>query len=576
MKQTISILLLMAMVFTLFTGCGGAAVSASAPEESQAAEKPTLEPAVEEHAEGSVAEEPSSSQEEPEERPVPEDAVSLPLDETETLTYWHDVGGDMVNYLEQGDYNNQPAMRYAEELTNVHIDNIITTAQTMNTDFQLMVASGDYADMIFNGATLYSGGAAAAVEEELIIDIAPYAEQGYIPNYEAAYNISKAQAGDVRTDDGYITTFLTIYKNGPDPANGLWIRKDWLDTLGKDVPETYDELHEVLTLFQSEFGAAEPYYTYIFGDSHLTEGYGVGTELLESDSYLTHTFLQKDGQVTFSALEPEWLEAVTMMNQWYEEGLFGKDLANHTMNITDAAFGTSVCTGGTGVFRCGTRMIDMVSGNGVDYDPDYELVAMADVTVNRGDALHYNWYTKGYATNGICISTQCENVPLALAWCDFWYSPEGSIIAEYGEEGVSYELVDGKPQWTSLITDNPDGLTLNTAITMYQMQVGWLREITTDTTGWDQKTKDALEVWSDKWDGAYSIPDTISLTTEEATAFAASFNQISTYYTEMIARFICGEEPLENYDSFCQSLLDMGIEDCINIEQAALERYQNR
>ena len=147
MKQTISILLLMAMVFTLFTGCSGAAVSASAPEESQTAEKPTLEPAVEEHAEGSVAEEPSSSREELEERPVPEDAVSLPLDETETLTYWHDVGGDMVNCLEQGDYNNQPAMRYAEELTNVHIDNIITTAQTMNTDFQLMVASGDYDDL---------------------------------------------------------------------------------------------------------------------------------------------------------------------------------------------------------------------------------------------------------------------------------------------------------------------------------------------------------------------------------------------------------------------------------------------
>lgn len=573
MKRWLSILLVLTMLGTLLAACGNAPAESAAvstvTEEATAAPS-TPPPAAEAD---SVLTEPSI-QEEP--RPVPEDAVSLPLEDMETLTYWHDVGGDMINFLKDADYNNQPAMQYAESLTNVHIDNIITTAQTMVTDFQLMVASGDYPDLIYNAATHYPGGAAAAVEEELIIDLAPYAEQGYLPNYEAAYGISDAQAANVRTDDGYITTFLTIYQNGPDPANGLWIRKDWLDRLGRDVPETYEELHEVLTLFQSECGATEPFYTYIIGDSHLTEGWGVGTELLESESYLSHTFFQKDGTVGFCAMDDAWTDAVTMMNAWYEEGLFGKDLANHSMNVTDAGFGTSVCTGGTGVFRCGTRMIDMVSGNGTDNDPDFALVAMADPTVDSGDPLHYNWYTKGYATNGICISTQCENVPLALAWCDYWYSPEGSVIAEYGEAGVSYEMVDGKPQWTALVTDNPDGLTLNTAMTMYQMQVGWLREKATDTTGWDQKTMDALEIWSKKWDGAYSIPDTISLTAEEAAEFAASFNGIATYYTEMLARFVCSEEPLENIEQFRAALTDMGIETCTDIVQRALERYAER
>lgn len=565
MKKTVSILLALVLICAMFSGCGS--TGSGTPDEVTPTEAASAPNTPDAEAPAQETEEPGSA---------PEDMVYLPLADEEALTYWHDVGGDMLNFLEGADCNNQPAMRYAESLTNVHIDNITTTAQNMVADFRLMVASDEYTDLIYNGATLYSGGAAAAVDEGVLIDLAPYAEQGYLPNYEAAYNISETQAANVRTDDGYITTFLTIYKNGPDPSNGLWIRKDWLDKLDRDVPETYDELHDVLTLFQSEFGASEPFYTYLIGDSHLTEGYGVGTELLESESYLSHLFFQKDGKAGFCAMENGWLDAITMVNQWYEEGLLGGDLVSHSMNVTDSGFGASVCTGQTGVFRCGTRMIDMLSGNGSDSDPDFALVAMSDPTLASGDPLHYNWYTKGYATNGICISTQCEDVPLALAWCDFWYSPEGSVIAEYGEEGVSYEMVDGKPQWTSLVTDNPDGLPLNTAMTMYQLQVGWLREKATDTTGWDQKTTDALGIWSTKWDGAYSIPDTISLTAEEAAEFTESFNGIATYYTEMIARFICGEESLDHYDSFKETLTDMGVETCISIVQNAVDRYAQR
>ena len=36
------------------------------------------------------------------------------------------------------------------------------------------------------------------------------------------------------------------------------IRKDFLDTLGLDVPETYDELYDVLVAFRDELGLPAP------------------------------------------------------------------------------------------------------------------------------------------------------------------------------------------------------------------------------------------------------------------------------------------------------------------------------
>ena len=579
MKKAISLILALVLMLSLLAGCGGTdtqsasavseAVSAEAAAPAEEAETPAEEPAAEA----------VSSEEVPVEEatPIPEDAVSLPLDETKTLTLWCTLPGDVINLLPDADYDNLPALAYAESITNVHLDTTAIEANSMQTQFSLMMASEDYLDLLHSAPSYYQGGGTAAVDDEVIIDLKPYIEAGYAPNYKEAINISESQYADVQTDEGYITTFLTIYDNGPDPAGGMWIRQDWLDELGLGVPETYDELHEALTLFKTEFGASEPYFTYSFGDSHFTQGFGVSSELQDTESYDSDLFFQVDGEVKFAPMEDEWVTAMETMAQWHEEGLFGPDVASHTTpNIMDQAFGQSICTGKSGVFRAGTRMVEMVTSSGVDYDPDYKIVAMPDPVVNEGDSFHYTWYTKNYATSGVCISTACEDVLLALSYLDFWYSEEGSIIAQYGEEGVSYNMVDGEPEWGDAVLNNEQGLSLITAMGLYQMPIGSRKAVTTDTTGWSQSTKDALEVWSAKWDAAYFISDCISLTSEEAEIFAEYFSEVSTYYVEMVAKYITGAESLDTVDTFRQTMVDMGVEECIEVIQSALDRYNAR
>ena len=51
------------------------------------------------------------------------------------------------------------------------------------------------------------------------------------------------------------------------------------------------------------------------------------------------------------------------------------------------------------------------------------------------------------------------------------------------------------------------------------------------------------------------------------------YSDIDTYMDETISKFVVGDLSLDQFDSFVQQLKDMGIEDCIAIEQAAYDRY---
>ena len=51
------------------------------------------------------------------------------------------------------------------------------------------------------------------------------------------------------------------------------------------------------------------------------------------------------------------------------------------------------------------------------------------------------------------------------------------------------------------------------------------------------------------------------------------FSDIDTYMDETVSKFGVGDLSLDQVDSCVQQLKDMGIEDCIAIEQAAYDRY---
>lgn len=68
----------------------------------------------------------------------------------------------------------------------------------------------------------------------------------------------------------------------------------------------------------------------------------------------------------------------------------------------------------------------------------------------------------------------------------------------------------------------------------------------------------------------------VTPTAEESSRYASIMNDVTTFYDEMVNRFIMGVEPMDNFDQFVETIKAMGIEEAIAIQQAALERYNSR
>ena len=115
------------------------------------------------------------------------------------------------------------------------------------TNFNLMIASGTLADLIYVGASYYAEGVDAAIDDGYFLDLTDLVDE-YMPNYQ------KVRTSDIQyellstTDSGRLGAVYELRQSKQGPWLGLWIRQDWLDDLGLDTPVTFDDYHEVLTL----------------------------------------------------------------------------------------------------------------------------------------------------------------------------------------------------------------------------------------------------------------------------------------------------------------------------------------
>ena len=84
------------------------------------------------------------------------------------------------------------------------------------------------------------------------------------------------------------------------------------------------------------------------------------------------------------------------------------------------------------------------------------------------------------------------------------------------------------------------------------------------------------EAWTKDLNNKRRIPGTISLTAAESTTQVNTMNTIKTYILEKVTKIICGDDSIDNWDSYVEMLHTYGIDDVIAIQQAAFDRYQVR
>ena len=570
MKKIVILLLCLSLCASALAGCGGsekaestaepnasaASSQAPAPEETAEAPASPLESAVE-----SALEEPTSFQ--------IADNVTLPIvDDMMTFTMWCTAPPGGLTVV------GSPIMEYITQQTNISLTLLEQNMMTSNEKFNLMVASQDYPDIISAFDESYAGGAIKGYQDDVILDLTDLIEEN-APNYLAYIQQDPQDLRDAYNDEGQML-FMNGYNDNYVLARGNVIRQDLLDKLGLEIPETYEEYHDVLKAFKDD-GIEYPVWlpNTIQNGAMLVAGFGVSGYNQTSGSH----FFQKDGKVYSSFLTDEYKEFLQMLNQWYTEGLIASDFYAIVDNMGQTSE-ADILNGNVGLW---CHMADKVGNynNNASFE-GFHAVGLADAVQNKGDISHfYTLEGSSRTTNkGISISVQAENPEVIVSFFDWFFTRQGSIVANYGIEGESYTLdADGNPQYTEFITNNPDGYTFQQVALLYC----WVdipaivdRDRSFKST-YTQESQDAISLYGQHSDGAYEMPTRVAFTTAESEEYANTIGDIETVADERIARFIIGEYNFEeDWEDFISTIKGMGLERCIELKQAALDRYYQR
>ncbi len=437
----------------------------------------------------------------------------------------------------------------------------------------LLCASGDLPDLVTNMGSVYSGGLTAAIRDEMIIDIAPMVEE-YAPRYYRAVTQDDYTLKTCITDDGQMGAMYPILEEPFPVTSGLWIRQDWLDELGKEIPTTTDELKTVLELFRDNYGADVGFFQMIRAN---TGEAAFAAEGIWNAFGPTSFFLDDQGQIQYGPMQDYYYDYLAYCKELAAEGLF------LTSDMTDQKANNLFASGSIGL-----------EGDSPDNIPSYlalldpDEAAKAKLVPMRalGDATEYSpiaSYVSSDAGGNVSVSTNCENPEAVLHALDYLFTDEGATLSSYGIEGLSYEVnAEGKPEFTDIVSANPNGIPVRAAMGYFCNPglPGYI-DYARNQSSWDEVQKSAFDIWNSAYTGSSKTVDinALTLTQEELDAVAVHKSDMITYVTEWVNGVVFGETSLD--DASIAAFQDtmrttMHIDDILETYNTAYERFQER
>lgn len=519
--------------------------------------------------------EPSSSSSSSASENTDPQTISYPIDTDVTLTYWKELNSILVapNF---NSFNDTEFAKYVEEETGIHVEFVSPAVGNTEQSFNLLVASGNMPDIIEYGwnAGKYPGGPEAAIQNKIIVPLNDLLDT-YAPDMKKIFDENPDYDKMVKTDAG--TYYIFPVMKMDDYLNttyGLVLRGDWLEDLGMEVPETIDEWHDVLTAFKKEKGAQFP-FSYAspgnvfnpFANGMIIGAYGI-----------TRNWYLDNGEVKYGAYEPAYKDWLKTMAQWYQEGLIDPNFATNDQATIDS----NILTGKTGA-------TPLWPGSGLSKylpelqkeDPEATLVAAPYPVLNKGDTPQFSSLLNMFDGNGACITTSCEYPEIAAQYLNYGYTEKGRKTYNYGREGITYTVDDNDViNMTDEILNNPDGLPIGQAWCKYAHGV-YPGPFFTERRYLElyytfPEQLDALDKWT-KTDMREHLMPPVSPTQEESSEFSRIMTDINAYSDEYSLTAIMGTVDIDStFDQYLEEMKNMNMDRAIEIQQAALERYNAR
>lgn len=470
----------------------------------------------------------------------------FPLEESMTT--------DMFAYQKTGtDLTKNLAWTTMEELTNMHWDLTLASDGDLDEKRSLEFAGGEYKSVFYKSG-ISEADAMKYAKDEIVIPLNDLIDQ-YMPNFKALMD-ERDGWKYITSSDGNIYSLPQVNDDGCGMM--LFINQVWLDKLGLEMPKTFDEYIEVLRAFKEKDpngnGVADEIPLYLANGalSQLLPYYGIGFDGNTNATY-------NGEQMEYYPTSEKYKEFLKMARGLSEEGLIN----NYVLGTWDeqAALGTTQDVLGS-LLQWGAYL-----SVGAEKDEDWPTVVPFENTM-----VPY----LGIQFGGLVLTDKCEHPELILQWADYFYSTEGSDLGWLGVDGESYQRNDdGTYTW---LTDGAWGADM--------------AEIRDNATLFGDKPWPGLS--SKFFDEGQTNPEEkylygqreivkehfterfpkLSYTEDELKRKATYEADINPYISQYEAQVISGEVDLDStWDEYVATLNNMGLQDLISINQAAVSRF---
>ena len=462
--------------------------------------------------------------------------------------------------------NNWKVWKELENRTNIKFNSVISQSNSNETEaFNLMLSSGNLADVIgyVNAADLENLG-----RDGGLLPLNDLIDE-YAPHIKAMLDSDPRFKAYATSMDGNI--YFIPKNQALKGAEYWWIRTDWLDKLGLEIPTTVDELHDVLYAFRNE----DPNGNGKKDEIPLFDR--AGWKMPEEYLYLWDTstgFYVRDGKIEFEPLTENFKTGVRNIIQWYKEGLIDPEIFTRGPKGRDVLLTANL--GG-----CTHDWISASDYNGKlnNEIPGFEFSVMAPPADQNGVVKER---TERFPSVGWGISSSCKDPISVIKFMDYIFTEDGSVLMNWGLEGESWYIDEnGERQFTDLVlhgSQTPTGY-LRSIGAIYR--VGMNQDGVYELAAMNDfgKAAPALYGAHPEWyisevppyaDGELDM----KYYPEDEATYKRIMNNIKPYVEEKFQSWVIGTADFEKeYDSFVKELHSRGIDEAIAINQRAYDYY---
>ncbi len=368
----------------------------------------------------------------------------------------------------------------------------------------------------------------------------------------AITDIRKSGDGKIYSAPSYGTQRVTGIRT--------WMyRKDIFEKHNLKVPETYDELYEVAKELKKLYPDSYPICNRSGRERFKFTAPSWQNNL---DYEIYYDFAQEQWKI--GAQEPVFKEMVEYYRKLYAEGLINPNFFDdeskpwEELMSTDRGFITNDYIVRLDFFNLAVRA----------ENPEYTLALMAppvpNVPTGSAKISRTNLDFAGWA---VCNTGKEDRINNAFKYVDWMYTDEAIELLSWGKEGETYNVVDGEKKFI-LTGDEQVQTKYGIASTgMYQYIIPDAYENT-----YTKENIDACIECAKYIEDQPNPTNWLALDDEEDDRAAALWDDLKPYLEEQISKFVMGQLPMSEWDTFQKGIEDMGAKELLDIYTTAYNR----